>query len=88
MISFDVGDTVRLRARFTDESGNPVDPSSVSLRVRRPNGETITPAVTRESAGNYRADVVVDMPGVWHYRWEASGGAEEGAFFVRQSAFG
>lgn len=85
MNAFDVGDTVRLTATFRDAEGNLIDPASVTLRVRKPGGVIITVSVTRESLGVYRGDVSVDVPGTWLYEWSAPGGAEEGAFFVRES---
>lgn len=90
----DLQDAVRLEVTFTDFNGNPADPSSVTVRIRKPNGTTLTQtfpgAVIKDGIGQYHLDVIVDLPGYWVYRWEGSGALQESAqdvFLVRESAF-
>jgi hypothetical protein len=72
--TFDVGDTVRLgnwsgnsaTAAFTNVSGVATDPATVTLTVQKPDLTEVTytwngsPALTRESAGRFYADVAID----------------------------
>lgn len=73
------GELVRVTGVFTDlETGAGVDPEVVTLTFRRPDQVTETlsygtdASVVREEAGVFHVDIVLDDPGVWHYRWESS----------------
>lgn len=87
----DKGDQVRLAVAFTDAAGAAADPSSVTLKYRKPDGSITTIAygsLTHPAVGSFYADVVVDQAGTWSYRFESSGtyvGAEEESFRVRSS---
>ncbi|MDH6108864.1 hypothetical protein P3T36_002995 [Kitasatospora sp. MAP12-15] len=84
-----VGQDVGLTATVTDDTGNPASgPVAASLAVTDPTGATSTPAVSSAGSGAYSAVVVgVSTPGVWLYRWTATGTgvgfASEGQFQVR-----
>ena len=52
------GDLVRVSALVT-VSGNPIDPTSASATVRRPDGTTSTVTPTRDAAGTYHVDIAV-----------------------------
>lgn len=92
---YDIGDSVRLTAEFTaPDSGAPVDPALVRLRIMNPAGTTEVfehpGELVRISAGVYRRVVPVEASGVWAYRFEGSGAvnaAAESKFRVRASAF-
>lgn len=92
---FDVGDVVRLAFVFTDAADVATDPSTVTVKVRAPDGTitTLTFAnneVVKDSAGHYHYDVDVDQDGIWRYRAESTGTAQaavESRFEVRKSAF-
>jgi uncharacterized protein YfaS (alpha-2-macroglobulin family) len=68
------GTVVRVRALFRDFDGNPRDPPTVTLRVRRPSGsvQTITD-IQHPDFGLYYADVLLDEPGMWRMEWSGSG---------------
>jgi len=81
----DVGDMVRLEARFADWEGAPADPASVVLRVKKPSGAVILPTVSRAATGYYYAEVLLDEAGWWQYQWESTGtptAVEGGEFHV------
>jgi len=99
----DIGDRVSLRATFrlaptpTQQAdllpGTPANPTTVTLRLRRPSGPTevfVGAELANPATGVFELVVDVDQPGLWLYRWEATGAvicAEEGSLVVRPSAF-
>lgn len=89
MTTYDIGDRVRLSAVFTDLAGAAANPNPAPVAtVRTPGGTTVTPSVANDSTGNYHADVDVDRPGEWSFRWIATGtliATEAGSFYVRKS---
>jgi hypothetical protein len=50
------------------------DPTTVTLRLKSPAGESIIPSgsITKDSTGHYHYDVTV-TPGLWNYRWTGAG---------------
>lgn len=83
---FDVGDTVRINATFTDSiEGTLHDPASVVFRLRSPAGAVTTPTSAKASTGVWSIDLLPTVEGTWRYRWEAPGVTEEGQFVVRQT---
>jgi hypothetical protein len=84
---YDIGALVELRGSFTDpDSGEPVDPSTVTCKVVAPDGSTITPTVTG-SAGTYSAEVEAAQTGVYQYAMYGKEGhqaAKRGAFKARE----
>lgn len=74
--------------------GVPTDPLVVRCLVRGPSGSLtvlVYPAetLTRRETGLYEASVTVNVPGLWHVRWEGAGtvdAVEELAFEVASSA--
>lgn len=87
------GQTVVLWSNFVDPtSRNPVTPSAVKLRILDPTStETdVTSGFGNAPYQQYNWPVIVDIPGSWSYRWEASGtyvAACEGQFAVSASPF-
>lgn len=89
------GTTIVLTNAFTDDNGFLFDPETVSLELIDPYGSTQSytypTTVLRDSTGQYHADVVPNMGGVWFYRWAVSSGtsklAMEGDFVVQTSPF-
>jgi hypothetical protein len=75
MNRLDVGDSVRLVATFKDFDGVARDPATVVLRVRKPSGEVLQPAVLhpQPGSGTYYAELVLDEAGWWVYEWETTG---------------
>lgn len=94
-MEYDIGDTVRLTAAFTNAAGTAADPATVTLQIKDPSGnvDNYTYAgatVTKSATGSYYYDLSVDEPGTWFFRWKGTGAvatAEEGSFDVRESHF-
>ena len=94
--AYDIGDQVQLAAAFTDENGDPADPTEVTFRIRKPDGTTtayvygVDATVVQTSVGNYTCTVDIDQSGTWRYRWEGTedpAAAGENIFTVRFSKF-
>jgi hypothetical protein len=83
------GQDVGLRAAVVDATGQAATGTlSVAVTVTDPGGTTTSPATVAAGGGVYTAVVpAVTIPGVWLYRWEATGDglnwADEGQFQVR-----
>ncbi len=89
-----IGSLLRLKATITDINGDVIDPTTVSLEVKKPSGSTDSysyPAtINRTSTGVYYKEITRDESGDWHYRWEATGtgqAAKEHQFMVEPSNF-
>ncbi len=88
MSSWDRGDAPTLYVEWRNVAGA-LTATVTTLTVRKPDGTTITPAVTSPSTGRYEAIIPVDQAGTWSYRWVTAGAltaAEEGTLYVRRSA--
>ena len=92
--SHSIGAGVRLRATITDVDGVALDPTSIVVRVRKPDNSVVVftgGQIVRESAGIYYCETdIADLAGDYWQRWEVTGpspakGAEEKAFKVRAS---
>lgn len=90
---FDIGDTVRLSAVFTNMEDAPADPTVVTLRIRKPDG-TITvltyaaAQITRDGLGEFHYDYPIAVSGDHYYRYEGTGNvatASETFFRVNKS---
>lgn len=88
---YDIGDLVRVSVIFKNDALVATDPTTVSLKFRKPDGTVTTWAVTageivKDSTGNYHADIPISASGGWHYKWFGTGAVvvgEESAFVVR-----
>ena len=91
----DIGDQERLTVAFTDLNGTAVNPTTVTLKVRTPDG-TVTTLATSDSpnpignasTGNYYYDYTYAQEGRHHFEWSASGAlvaAASGERWVRRS---
>lgn len=96
MARYDVGDLVQLKAKFTGAAGDPADPDRLEFHLSPPVGEPIiyvydddAGQIKREEPGSYYIEVTPDQPGMWAYRWVATGehvqAAEPGSFHVRDT---
>lgn len=94
MNTYDVGDTIRLQATFTNSAGTQVDPSSVSLQYKQYRADPLSyttlvygvNSIVLAGAGSYYHDFAVSSGGEWRYRWNGTGAnqaAVEGQFLVR-----
>lgn len=99
MNAYDVGDVIRLRGSFTNSAGTAVDPSSVTVQLRRVLDDPASystlvygvNSVVKASVGEYYHDFTVSTDGEWRYRWNGLGdnaAAVEVAFKVRWRAVG
>jgi len=92
--SCDRGDLIRLFASFFDESSLVLDPDTVKLRVKKPDGSETAynypPEITKTGIGQYYCDINANVEGTWYYRWECTGTgqcAAERVFTVKHSYF-
>lgn len=74
---YDVGDLVRVSATFKRGAALD-DPTTVTLKIRKGDGTSATYTyalgqVIRDSLGIFHADISLDVPGTWAYRWEGTG---------------
>lgn len=81
---YDIGDVVRLTGAFS-QSSVAVDPTAVSMIVRRPDGIKTTYvygtdlALVKSATGTYYLDYTPVMAGQHWYRWVTTGtGASAG----------
>lgn len=73
--SFDpkiVGNTVSMETEFYNASGVKIIPDSVSLYYKTPAGTIVEVAIV-EVDGKYAHSVLLDLPGIWYFRWECTG---------------
>lgn len=90
MDKLEVGDVVRLTLKATDVAGTAVDPGNLRLFVKQPDGNQVTPAVTRDDVGMFHADVDLIAPGVYFYLWKSDEpykGVIDGEFLVANNLF-
>jgi hypothetical protein len=96
MSKINPGDIVRLKTDppFTNAAGTPTDPTTVKVRWRRFNEETVWTygvgsQVVRDGAGVYHADLEVTEIGTYYFRWEGTGTVEaaEESTFISYSDF-
>lgn len=88
--TYALGTVVRVTAAFT-ASSVALDPTTVAVTIRRPDGVKTTKVygtdveVVKASTGNYRLDYTTVVGGQHWYRWVATGtgaSAGEAAFVV------
>ena len=93
MAEYDLGDLIQVQATFTTAgSGLAIDPATVKVTWRDPNGESTTytyPAaeIIKDAIGVYHANISALVSGTWHYAWDAYGtgqSAGEQEFEIRK----
>jgi hypothetical protein len=72
-----VGDAIRLQNTFT-VSGTKTDPTTITLEVKDPSGNTDTytyaaAQITKSATGVYYKDITFDEAGWWTYEWTGTG---------------
>ncbi len=94
-----VGETARLSVAITDSTAAPAapaDPGVLRLKVKSPNNQVQTYTygasgeVIRDATGLFHADILLNAPGTWAWRWETdapNAGADEGTLAVRPTRF-
>ncbi len=50
------------------ESGKPVESGTVAVKIGSPDGKEAAPVRLMGMPGHFGADVVLDQPGIWHFR--------------------
>jgi hypothetical protein len=88
MASYIPGQVIVLQDVVTNPvTGGLVNDATDAVTVYRPDGTTITPAVTNPSTATYQAQVTpgASQTGWWEYVWLSTGagaGAGRGRFYV------
>lgn len=72
-----IGDAIQLKNTFT-VSGTNTDPTTVSLEVRDPSGNTDTytyagATITKDATGKFSKIITFDEAGWWTYEWTGTG---------------
>lgn len=78
-----VGESRVVSVTFRLTDGTLVDPASVTLTVREPDGTTTTPTPLNPSVGVYQYTLTFDEAGIW--RWQWSGTTTEGTVIAECS---
>lgn len=81
----DQGETIILRASFTDANGDPASPATpVNVTIRTPDGTVESPvAATQVDTGVFELEYQPTLKGDYLYKFETSDGAiEQSQFFV------
>lgn len=91
MKQYTAGTAIRLSVAFTVvATAAPVDPTTVTGKVRKPDGSNVTLTVVKDSTGNYHADFTPSDLGMHTYELAGTGAAEAvyiGRFLVTQQPF-
>lgn len=89
-----VGNTIPISATVKDSDGHLFDPDSIVLTLRLPSDAievlSFPDSVTRKSIGIYIANVTVNYPGTWRFKWNTTGEAmaeDTGSFIVDSGGF-
>jgi uncharacterized protein YfaS (alpha-2-macroglobulin family) len=94
MNAYKVGASVRCSGAFTNEAGDPVDPTTITFRVRKPDGAVTVyvygtdAQLVKDGVGAYHVDLAATLAGRWAYRFEGTGAApsaDESLFLVEAS---
>ena len=78
-MAYDLGDVAMVAVTFYDANGVPADPTTVELRVLRPDGTWVVYVylvdllLIRDAAGEYHRDLDMNVAGLWCCRWVATG---------------
>lgn len=93
MNTYTAQNTVRLSATISlNSSGAPVDPTTVGLQMKLPDGTVtdLASSVVKDAAGAYHCDYQPITLGLHMYEWIGTGGANvarRGQFLVTQTTF-
>ncbi len=91
---FDIGDAPRLLGSFSDIDFVPIDPSTVTFKIKDPAGVVTTlvysfdGSVIKQDTGIYYTDFSVNTDGVHNWKLFGTGSgqvAEQASFEVRSS---
>ncbi len=89
----DIGDELRINMTWS-VGGVPTDPTTVTLRVRKPDGTATdypySPSsgiIVHDSAGVYHAPLIPDASGLWRLKSTGTGaaaGVKQVTFYVQE----
>jgi hypothetical protein len=90
--NYTLGQMAVIGATCKLQDGSALTPAGLTLRIQPPTGAEIdiVSGFENPSPGAYFYAQLLNLAGVWRYRWEASGqivGACEGALYVPVSPF-
>lgn len=94
--AYDIGDEVTLTGVFTDTASALADPTTITFRLRTPDGGSTSlvygtdAALTRSTTGTYIVNWLTSAPGDYFYRYVGTGNvksAGERQFRVKGSRF-
>ena len=94
MNTYDIGDTPRLTATWTDINDLAVDPSAVTFTWKTPGASVTTytygvdAQLVKSSTGIYYVDLALNASGKWSYRFAGTGpgaASAENQLNVRES---
>ena len=83
---------IQLNITITNAAGNPVDPTTLDLKVMTPDGVVTDYAgsIVRTSVGIYYAQLLPVQIGLHQYEWIGTGAAQVatiGQFLINQGTF-
>lgn len=70
------GSSRQTRAYFYNSAGNLANPTTTTLKIRKPDGTESSVAqgsLTQESTGVWSYTVTLDQSGTWYFRWVGTG---------------
>lgn len=91
MNTYDIGNVSRLTGSFYNLSNALADPTTITLRVKDPNGAVTVYTggdITHVSTGVYQYDLDLTLAGYYYYRFEGTGAlvaAGDNQLFVTNS---
>lgn len=91
MNNYVIGQTVRLKAEFTDANGTLTDPTSVTVSIKAPGESAVSYSGVKDSVGKYRYDYDPAVAGRHEYKWFGTGAlkaAGQGSFYVERNNVG
>jgi hypothetical protein len=89
------GEYARIELQVKTAAGAAADPGALRLKVKSPTGALseyvygTAAEVVRDGLGAFHADILLDAPGYWYWRWETlapNAGATEGGLVVQSSS--
>lgn len=90
LASYTKGQQVRFTGTFKNEAGALADPTTVTFRLKAPDGTLTTPTASSTSTGVWTALATLTQEGTYHFRFEGAGAivaANEDAVVVTRSQF-
>lgn len=72
------GTTIKAKSEFRSFAGELIDPTTVVLKYKTPDGALITKTyslaeISKTSTGLYYAFITLDQAGQYNFRWEGTG---------------